>query len=168
MHIHDESTSRQTIWRVQINWSRELTFSERQINFIRTTVPHERGVYCIYAKFQTFDYVSTGWPTKRWNSVVYIGSGWLDDRLYAHLKHKKNDLLAEYLAGHELAYRFDRIVHSEVLDWPKTVEAYLLRLFEDKFSELPCANRRREAIPEIPIDKFIVQQSSNFNYLARG
>ena len=168
MHIHDESTPRRTIWRAQINWKRELTFSERQTDFIKRTVPHARGVYCIYAKYRTFAYESPDWPTKRWSSVVYIGSGWLDDRLCAHLKRKKNDLLAEYLERHELAYRFDRIVHSEVLDWPKTVEAYLLRLFEDKFGGLPRANRRREAIPEIPINRFVVQQSPNFNYLARG
>lgn len=168
MHLYDESTTRRNIWRVQVNWSRALTFSERQINFIKQTVPNERGVYCIYAKYRTFDYESMDWPTKRWSSVVYIGSGWLDNRLCAHLKHKKNDLLAGYLENYELAYRFDRIVHSDVLDWPKTVEAYLLRLFEAKFGRLPRANRRREAIPDIPIHNFVVQQSPNFNFLARG
>jgi hypothetical protein len=168
MHIHDDSTPRRTIWRVQINWKRALTFSGQQINFIKRTVPHVRGVYCIYAKSRTFAYESPDWLTKRWSSVVYIGSGWLDDRLCAHLKHKKNDLLTEYLSNYDLAYRFDRIVHSEVLDWPKTVEASMLQLFEDRFGKLPPANRRREAIPEIPIDRFVVQQSPNYNYLARG
>ena len=160
MHIYNESTQRRTIWRVQINWKRELTFSERQIKFINKTVPHVRGVYCIYTKHRIFDYQSQDWPTKRWSRVVYIGSGWLDDRLCSHLKHKKNDLLSEFLANHELAYRFDRIVHSDFFDWRKTVEAYLLRLFEDKFGSLPRANLRREAIPEIPIDHFIVPQSN--------
>jgi hypothetical protein len=119
-------------------------------------------------KYRSFAYESPDWPTKQWSSVVYIGSGWPDDWLCIHLKHKKNDLLAEYLERHELAYRFARIVHSEVLDWPKTVVAYLLRLFEDKFGGLTRAKRRREAVTEIPIARFVVQQSPNFNYLARG
>lgn len=168
MHIHDESTSRRTVWCVKINWSRELTFSGRQLNFIKGSVPHDRGVYCIYAKYRTFDHESPDWPTKRWSSVIYIGSGWLDDRLCAHLKLRKNESLSGLQEVHELGYRYDRIVHSEVVDWPKTVEAYLLRLYEDKFGSLPPANRRREAIPDIPIDRFLVQQSPNFDYLARG
>jgi len=45
MHIYDESTSRRRIWSVQINWSRELTFSERQINFIAENIVESRGVY---------------------------------------------------------------------------------------------------------------------------
>jgi hypothetical protein len=119
MRIYDESTPRRTIWCAQINWSRELTFSERQINYIMATVPHAREVYCIYAKRRTFAHETFGRQNRRWSRVVYIGSGWLDDRLCAHLKLKKNDLLASYLAEHELAYRFDRIEHSDVLDWPR-------------------------------------------------
>lgn len=168
MRIYDESTPRRTIWCAQINWSRELTFSERQINYIMATVPHARGVYCIYAKHRTFSHETSGRQNRRWSRVVYIGSGWLDDRLCAHLKLKKNDLLASYLAEHELAYRFDRIEHSDVLDWPRTVEASLLRIFENEFGGLPGANRRRETIPAVPIDRFEVRQSPNFNFLARG
>ena len=114
MHIYDDSTSRQIIWRVQINWSRELTFSQRHVNFIQAGVPHARGVYCIYAKDYCFDYGSLQWPTKRWSSVVYIGSGWLDNRLCAHLKYLKNGYLAEFLAQNRLAYRFDKIVDTDV------------------------------------------------------
>jgi hypothetical protein len=168
MHIYDESTSRRTVWRAFINWSRELTFSERQIGYIQSSVPHVRGVYCIYAKDYVFDYASPGWPTKRWNSVVYIGSGWLDSRLCAHLRYMRNGLLKDFLANNRLAYRFDRIVESEVHDWPRTVEASLLTIFEDKFGRIPPSNRRRERIPDIRVDQFFVQQSSNFNYLARG
>jgi hypothetical protein len=168
MHIHDESTSRQTIWCAKINWSRELTFSERQISFIKAKIPHARGVYCIYAKHRIFSYISPNRLTKRWSRVLYIGSGWLDDRLCAHLKLKKNDLLAAYLGEYELAYRFDRIVHSEILDWPKTVEAALLQIFENNFGQVPRANRRRESIPEFQIDRFEVHQSLNFDFLDRG
>src|SRR5258706_3110940 len=85
MHIYDESTSRRRIWRVQINWSRELTFSGRQINFISEKVAEARGVYCIYAKDYKFRFTSADWPTDRWSKVVYIGSGWLNQRLCAHL-----------------------------------------------------------------------------------
>lgn len=99
MHIYDDSTSRQIIWRVQINWSRELTFSQRQVNFIQADIPHARGVYCIYAKDYCFDYESLSRPTKRWSSVVYVGSGWLDSRLSAYLKYMRNSYLAEFLDG---------------------------------------------------------------------
>jgi len=168
MHIHDISTSHRTIWCAKINWSRELTFSERQINFIKAKIPHTRGVYCIYAKNRLFAYTPPNRPTKRWSRVIYIGSGWLDDRLCAHLKHKKNDLLDAYLGEYELAYRFDRIVHSDILDWPKTVEASLLQIFENEFGRIPRANRRRETFPEFQIDRFEVHQSFNFNFLTRG
>lgn len=168
MHIHNDSTSRRTIWRAQINWSRELTFSGRQKSYVRDCVPHIRGVYCIYSKYHTFDYSSTEWATKRWSSVIYVGSGWIDDRLCAHLTYQKNGLLAGYLDSTQLAYRYDRIVHSDIQDWPRTVEAGLLGLFEWKFGQLPRANKRRETFPELEIDKFVVQQTSNFNYLARG
>jgi hypothetical protein len=131
-------------------------------------VPHVRGVYCIYAKYHTFKYSSSDRPTNRWSSVIYVGSGWLDDRLCAHLTYQKNDLLASYLESNQLAYRYDRIVHSDIHDWPRTVEAGLLNLFEWRFGQLPQANKRREAFPAIPVDKFIVQQTPNFNYLARG
>ena len=166
MHLYDESTSRQDIWRIRVNWLRELAFSERQTNFIKNNVPNERGVYCIYAKHYTFPYASSHWPTKRWSSVIYIGSGWLKERLYAHLTLKRNNLLAEYLEDYELAYRFDRINDDdEKLDWPKTVEASLLHHFGGQFGRVPLANRRREGIPALPIDKFIVNQSDNFNFL---
>ena len=125
-------------------------------------------MYCIYAKNRLFAYAPPDRPTKRWSRVIYIGSGWIDDRLCAHLKHKKNDLLAAYLGEYELAYRFDRIVHSDVLDWSKTVEASLLRIFENEFGAIPRANRRRETFPEFQIDRFEVHQSPNFDFLARG
>ena len=168
MHIYDESTARRTVWRVQINWSRELTFSPRQTNFIRGTVPHERGVYCVYSKNHTFSYASPEWSKQRWNSIIYVGSGWLDDRLCAHLTYQKNNLLAQHLDTTQLAYRYSQIVHSDVIDWPKTVEAGLLGLFQKKFGRLPQANRRYETFPDVPINQFIVRQSPNFNYLARG
>lgn len=98
--------------------------------------------------------------------MIYIGSGWIDNRLCAHLIRKKNKLLDGYLNLHGLAYRFDRIVDDDPnLDWPKTVEAGLLRLFEEKFGRLPLANRRREALADLPLDKFILSQSSNFSFL---
>jgi hypothetical protein len=168
MHIYDESTSRRTVWRVKINWSRELTFSTRQTNFIRGTVPHDRGVYCIYSKNHTFSYTSPEWSKLRWNSVIYVGSGWLDDRLCAHLTYQKNNLLAQHLGTTQLGYRYSKIVDSDVVDWSKTVEAGLLGLFQEKFGRLPQANRRQETFPDVAVHRFILQQSGNFNYLARG
>lgn len=169
MHLYDESTSRQKIWSVQVNWSRELNFSVRQRNSISNTVPNARGVYCIYAKCCSFDYTSPSWRTKHWSPVVYIGSGWLNERLYAHLSQKKNELLAEYLAEHDLAFRYDRIIdHNDDLDWPKTVEAAMLGLFKKEFGDLPPANRRDETVPNLHLDKFILNQSENFHFLMRG
>ena len=166
MRLYDESTQRRIIWRVQINWSRELTFSERQANFITNNIPNQRGVYCIYAKYRTFPYPSPIWATKRWSSVIYIGSGWLDSRLCAHLTKKRNDLLAQYLNEYDLAYRYDRIVDDdENLDWPRTVEASLLYFFVNQFGRLPPANRRTERLPTLPTHKVFVNQSDNFNFL---
>ena len=167
MHIYDESTSRRRIWQVQINWSRELTFSQRQINFIAGSVVDSRGVYCIYAKDYKFRFSSDAWPTDRWSKVVYIGSGWLNQRLCAHLSEQRNERLAYYVNNYRLAFRCDRIVDTDIVDWPKTVEAYLLQEFEKRFGALPLANRRRETIPELPLDLFILNQQY-FNFLARG
>ena len=169
MHFCDESTPSQKIWSVQINWSRELTFSARQRRFINRSVHKARGVYCIYAKCCSFDYRLPSWATKRWSPVVYIGSGWLNERLYAHLSQKKNEVLTEHLAEHQLAFRFDRIFDDdEDLDWPKTVEACMLRMFKKRFGDLPPANQRAESIPLLHLDKFFLNQSNNFNFLKRG
>src|SRR5713226_1079066 len=110
MHIFDESTSRRTIWSVHINWSRELTFSERQINFITENVAEARGVYCIYAKDYKFRYSSPDWITDRWSKVIYLGSGWLNERLCAHLSARRNERLAHCIDNYRLAFRCDRIV----------------------------------------------------------
>lgn len=168
MHIYDESTSRRRKWTVKINWSRELTFSERQINYIRDNVHHERGVYCIYAKDETFKYIHRSWSTSRWSPIVYIGSGWLDDRLSAHLDKKKNQDLAYYLENYSLVYRFDRIYDDdESVDWPLAVEAALLNLFVDKFKKLPCANHRLENIPPLSAH-LVIEEPGYFNIFARG
>ena len=89
MHLYNESTTRRSILRAQINWSRELTFSSRQNNYILSRVPHARGVYCIYAKDRLFPYEPPHSSTKYWNPVVYIGSGWLDNRLCTHLREQR-------------------------------------------------------------------------------
>jgi hypothetical protein len=168
MYIYDESTSRRTVWSAQINWSRPLAFSVRQRNYILSYVPHERGVYCIYSKNHTFSYVSAEWPTQRWSSVIYLGSGWLDSRLFAHLHYQRNDFLCGYLNRTDLAYRYAKIGDSEDFDWPRLVEAGLLGLFEHRFGQLPPCNRRRETFPDVSIDRFAIRQSLNFDYLARG
>lgn len=169
MHLYDESTSRSKIWRVQINWSRELAFSERQRNFIRNTVPNARGVYCIYAKCHAFAYHSNESRKKKWSPVVYIGSGWLNERLYAHLSQRKNELLNQYIEKHNLAFRYDRIVDDDPqLDWPRAVEASILSIFKREFGDRPPANRRDEPDQELRLDKFLLSQSDNFDFRSRG
>lgn len=91
----------------------------------------------------------------------------MNQRLFAHLEQGRNHLLTEYLETHRLAFRYDRIVDTDVVDWPKTVEAYLLHRFEKKFDALPLANRRREAVPDLTLDLFFVNQR-NFDFLARN
>jgi len=145
MHIYDVSTSRTKRLQVKVNWSRELTFSSRQINFILETVPEERGVYCIYAKNYRWKY-----RQYKWSGLIYIGSGWLDDRLSRHLARQENEVLADYLDKYDLAYRFDRIEDDdEDEDWPRNVEAELLDLFKIKFGNLPLANRREEPLADL-------------------
>ena len=90
-----------------------------------------------------------------------------NQRLCAHLAQQRNDTLAYYMKNYRLAFRCDRIVENDLLDWPRTVEAYLLKEFESKFGALPMANRRRETIPKLPLDLFILNQQ-HFNFVARG
>ena len=77
-------------------------------------------------------------------------------------------MCADQLVARAYLLGFDRIEHSDVLDWFKTVEASLLQIFDGEFGGLPGANRRRETIPDIPIDRFEVRQSPNFDFLERG
>jgi hypothetical protein len=102
MHVCDISTPRRRVWSVKLNWSRELTFSKRKVNYIKARVSDERGVYCIYAKNYLFKYTSPLWPTARWSRVVYIGSGQLHKRLRSHLTYAKNDVLAGYPDQYEV------------------------------------------------------------------
>ncbi len=169
MHIYDISTSRRKIWSVRINWSRPLTFVERQVNYISEKVPNARGVYCIYAKDYKFEHLSSASARAKWSRVVYIGCGWLGKRLCSHLKYKKNDLLTEYLGKYRLAYRFDRIDDSDPeRDWPRIVEAGLLQRFLDVFGSLPPANKREELFPPLDIDAFYLDESENFSILWRA
>jgi hypothetical protein len=169
MHLYNESTTRRSILRAQINWSRELTFSPRQINYILNRVPHARGVYCIYAKDRLFPYEPPQSTTRFWNPVVYIGSGWLDNRLCAHLREQRNDILSSYIGNFNLGYRFDRIFDDdEFQDWPRTVEAGLLACFKQTFAALPPANRREELLPAMDLDQFLLAESYNFRVLKRG
>lgn len=168
MHIYDISTSRRKIWSVRINWSRALTFVERQVSYISDNVPNARGVYSIYAKDYKFSHRSSASARAKWSHVVYIGCGWLNKRLCSHLKYKKNNRLTEYLDKYKLAYRFDRIDDSDPeRDWPRIVEAGLLKRFRDVFGTLPPANKREEVFPALDLDKFYLDESENFSILQR-
>lgn len=166
MHIYDESTRQRSRWCFRINWSRELTFSERQINYIRSVVPDERGVYCIYSKDHKFSHEIDG--KTRWSPIVYIGSGYLHKRLSRHLDRKENDDLATYLEKNELAYRYERIVQDVEFDGPRTVEAILLQDYADTFGGLPPANRRMETVPDLGIDELCVEEPDYFSVLIRN
>src|SRR5437879_5663048 len=107
MHLYDESTSRRLNWRVRINWSRQLTFSLRQTNYILDNVPNERGVYCVYAKNYSFPNRNLTFSAARWSPIIYIGSGWINQRVCAHLRLGRNDVLNKFLLNYQLAFRFD-------------------------------------------------------------
>jgi len=158
MQVYNTSRGKTEKLTVYVNWSRELTFSPRQINFIKNTIPHARGVYCVYAK----DY---RWQYRPYylSGLVYIGSGWLDERLCHHLKYQKNDILYEYLSKYDLAYRYDRIQDDEE-DWPRNVEAALLYFFKERFGDLPPANRREESLADLGVIVEI-KESWNFSFL---
>lgn len=166
MHIYDESTRQRSRWCFRINWSRELTFSERQINYIYSNVPDERGVYCVYAKDYKFPHSIDG--LTRWSPIVYIGSGWLHERLSRHLDRKENNDLATYLEENELAYRYARIVEDKDFDAPKTVEALLLNDYAETFGSCPPANRRMETVPDLGIDELCVEEPDYFSVLIRN
>jgi hypothetical protein len=169
MRLIDESTGRRMRWGIQVSWSRELTSNDRQINYIKQSVPVARGVYCIDAKDYVFAADLTSRRRRRWSRVVYIGSGWLCNRLYAHLGEQRNACLAEHLTGYNLAYRFDRIVDDDLsLDWPRTVEAAMLRLFDGRFLSLPPANSRRETVADLDLDEFGILESDNFSIFSEG
>ena len=168
MHIYDRSTTRRKVWSVRINWSRELAFSERQVGYISRQVPKARGVYCVYAKDYKFPHPDPDSSLTRWSHLVYIGCGWLHQRLFSHLTHKKNDILASYLEEYQLAYRFDRIVDTDgEQDWPRVVEAGLLQRYIGVFGSLPPANKREEVLPALELDEFWLDESDNFSILWR-
>ena len=168
MHVYDESSTRRKRVSAYVNWSRELTFSDRQINCIRDNVPEARGVYAVYAKDHLFPYSSVLNSTRRWSSLIYIGCGQLSKRLTCHLARKKNDVLEEYLRQYDLAYRYALIVDNLDNDWSRVVEASLLHLFSEKFGMLPPANRRRETVPELGLHTLYLRGSMNFSVLRRG
>jgi hypothetical protein len=154
---------------VRINWSRELTFSERQASYISRFIPKARGVYCVYAKGYKFPHTDPDSARTRWSHLVYIGCGWLHQRLCSHLTHKRNDILTGYLDKYQLAYRFDRIVDTDgEQDWPRVVEAGLLQRYLNVFGALPQANKREEMLPSLDLDEFLLDEADNFSILWRG
>lgn len=167
MQVYDESTERRARTRVRLNWSRELSFSPRQINYIGENVSAARGIYAVYAKDHLFSYDSQCWPTRRWSSRVYLGSGWIGERLCRHLSRRENDVLSGYVDNFRLAFRY-AFVADDWEDWPKITEASLLHLFNEQFGDLPPANRRRESIPQLGLHVLHIDESSNFRFIARG
>lgn len=168
MRIYDVSTTRRTKHLQRVNWSRELTFSQRQSRFILQNVPETRGVYCVYAKDYLFSYDRES-GRKHWSKVVYIGSGHISGRLSCHLRYQKNDVLADYVARTSLAFRYAVINDwDDLIDYPRAVEATFLKLFRERFGLFPPANRRDELFPQMSCDEFILEPSPNFDILAYG
>jgi hypothetical protein len=167
VQVYDESTMRRAIARIRLNWSRELAFSSRQINYLNAAIPQGRGIYAVYAKDHLFPYDSPDWPTQRWSSCVYLGSGWIGQRLCRHLARRENDVLSGYIDNFRLACRYAFVTDSDE-DWPKVAEASLLRLFVDQYDNLPPANRRRESIYDFGLHVLHVDESENFRFIARG
>ena len=167
MQVYDESTNRRAIRRVRLNWSRELIFSPRQVNHLRAAIPKGRGIYAVYTKDYLLPYDSPDWATRRWSSRVYLGSGWIGQRLCRHLTYRENEVLSDYIDQHRLACRFAFVTDGDE-DWPKVAEASLLHLFNEQFDDLPPANRRREPIYGFGLHVLHIDESENFRFIARG
>lgn len=167
MQVYDESTIRRAIARVRLNWSRELIFSPRQINHLRAAIPKGRGIYAVYTKDYLLPYDSPDWLTQRWSSRVYLGSGWIRERLCRHLTCRENELLSDYIDECRLACRFAFVTDGDE-DWPKVAEASLLSVFNERFNDLPPANRRKETIPALGLHLLHIDEADHFRFAARG
>lgn len=167
MKVYDISTTRTLKHELQINWSRELTFSKRQYQYICENVPNERGIYCVYLKDYKFSYPAKN-GANRWSRLIYVGSGWLDERLAHHLRYARNDVLDDFVDGYNVGYPYAKIYDGhDTIDYPRAAESAFLSLFKAKFGQLPPANRRAEAPQELNCDEFILNQSQNFDVLSR-
>lgn len=167
MQVYDESTRRSARARVRLNWSRELVFSLRQVRFIKAAIPDGRGVYAVYARDDLFPYAVPRSSKLCWTSRIYLGSGWIGERLCRHLSRRENDVLSDYIEYHPLVFRYAFITDEEE-DWPRITEASLLHLFKEQFGDLPPANRRRESLPELGLNLLHIDESENFRFVAGG
>lgn len=138
MRVYDESTRRRTQFSVQVNWSRARSFSRRQRNWIIENIPHVRGVYVVYLSDDTYEY-SRG---RLESPILYFGSGWLNERLFAHADGRGNQELLLHLEESHLSFRWAEIEDDEH-DWPVVVERIFVHEFKRVFGSLPPANRVR-------------------------
>lgn len=137
MRVYDESTRRRTRFGVQVNWSRERAFSERQRRWVQDNIPHVRGVYVLYMRDEVY-----GYGRRRSESpIIYFGSGWLAARLFTHLDRQSNHVIAQHLAEGPLAFRWAEIEDDGREDWPVVVESILVYEFKHLYGELPRGNR---------------------------
>lgn len=81
MHIYDISTPRRKVWSVKLNWSRELTVSKRQVNYIMARVPDERAAYCI-AEVKSY--------TSAADNFIKVGDGKWDRVSQAESSHRSH------------------------------------------------------------------------------
>ena len=127
----------------------------RMISFNRLpqTIPRYRGVYLISSRKMMY-----GYPKGR-SSLAYIGSGWVADRLSAHVAGNK-DLVA--LLETEGTMWFWYAAASK--GWHPCVEQVLFDEFEDRHGQRPILNKVR---PPCGVDWASVrlkQHNVNFPY----
>ncbi len=136
MRVYDTSTARRLEFTIILNWSRPFAFSARQRRWIRENVPNVRGVYVIYAPDASVSY-----GRGRRSGVIYVGSGWMNDRLFSHLKARRNDVLSDCLDRASLCFRWAEVEHDDAEDWAVVAESLLVYGFEASYGDFPPANR---------------------------
>ncbi len=114
---------------VDLNWQGPKMFS---LNRLPQTIPGYRGVYLITSRKMLYDY-----PKGR-SSLLYIGSGWVGDRLEAHANRNKN--LLDVL-GEEGTLWFWYASASK--GWHPCVEQVLFDEFESRHGGRPLLNQLR-------------------------
>ena len=158
MRVYDESTKDRTQFSVQVNWSRARTFSSRQRNWIKESIPHVRGVYVVYLTDDSFEYRRARLESR----ILYFGSGWLKERLFAHTDGRGNQELRMHLEESRLSFRWAKIEDDEH-DWPVVVERVFVHEFKRLFGSLPPANRVHP--PRRPMFRYSIVDQHPFDVL---
>ena len=123
------------------------------LNRLPSTIPGYRGVYLMSSRKNLYRY-----PHGR-SSLVYIGSGWIADRLKAHVSRTKD---VRRLLRDEGTLWFSYA--SVPKDWHQCVEQVLFDAFEERHGSLPLFNDLRPHCPRAWDDVVVNHDGLSFPY----